>query len=320
MRKRFSVLLAAAVMAGLLVWQRQSIDDFLAIYAYTPPTSVSDLADQMTATSSARRLFYINHPAIEDRDAFNSSCSNKGEHTIVLGCYHAVNRGIFIFHVSDDRLNGVDQVTAAHEMLHAAYDRLGRADRARIDAELQDFYDHGLYDERIKTIMAAYQKTEPNDLKNEMHSIFGTEIAVLPPDLETYYKQYFTDRGKVVAYASSYQAEFTSRQAKVADFDARLAALKQQINSNTASLDQRESSISALRSQMDAQRSSGDISSYNQNVPLYNNAIDSYNALITATKGLISQYNQMVSDRNRLALQVTELAHSIDSSFQPISN
>lgn len=319
MRKRLLILVLAFALTMLAVWQRQAIMDWALLYSYTPPTSVSELATEITATDSARRLFYVNHPAIEDREAFNSNCSNKGEHTIVLGCYHAVDRGIFIFHVSDERLNGVDQVTAAHEMLHAAYDRLSRSERARVNAQLQDFYDHGMYDDRIKTIMDAYKKSEPADVQNEMHSIFGTEIAVLPPGLETYYKRYFTDRSKVVSYASAYQAEFASRQAKVTAYDKQLNGLKQQIDANSSKLDTQESDINSLRSQMDSQRSSGDVESYNRNVPIYNSSIDQYNALITTTRGLISEYNQLVSDRNNLALQVTQLAHSIDSSFQPIS-
>ncbi len=83
-------------------------------------------------------------------------------------------------------------------MLHAAYNRLNSADKSRIDNSLQKYYQHTLTDQRIKNIIAAYKKTEPNDLVNEMHSIFGTEVAELPPELETYYKQYFSNRSVVV--------------------------------------------------------------------------------------------------------------------------
>ena len=37
--------------------------------------------------------------------------------TAVLGCY--ANREISIFNVTDQRLDGIREVTAAHEMLHA---------------------------------------------------------------------------------------------------------------------------------------------------------------------------------------------------------
>jgi hypothetical protein len=275
----FSLAIAAAVL-----WQHQAVFDWVRLSNYTPPASVSQLSDEIMLTSKAQKLFYVNHPAVEDRESFSKACSNRGEHTIVLGCYHPVDRGIFIFHVSDERLNGVDQVTAAHEMLHAAYDRLGGRQRSRIDAMLQDYYKSGLYDERIKTIMAAYQKTEPNDVVNEMHSIFGTEVSVLPSSLEEYYSQYFRDRSRVVGYASDYQGEFTSRQTRVTDYDARLKTMKEQINGNSDSLERQQADITALRARLDSDRNSGNIEAYNANVPVYNDRIDSYNYLINSTK------------------------------------
>ncbi len=59
-----------------------------------------------------------------------------------------------------------------------------------------------------------------------MHSIFGTEVQTLPPDLETYYSQYFKNRSSVVGLSARYQAEFTSRKDQVAADDARLKSLK----------------------------------------------------------------------------------------------
>ncbi len=315
-RWRFLIVFVLFVVA---LWQHQSIHDWLLLRSYQPPAAVVQLADDIKLSPPARRIFYVNHPSLDDRQSFGSFCGGRGEHTIVLGCYHPVDRGIFVFHVTDYRLNGVDQVTAAHEMLHAAYDRLSGSKRIRIDGLLQNYFEHDVHDDRLKTIIAAYRKSEPQDIVNEMHSIFGTEVANLPPALETYYKQYFEDRSKIVGYASDYQQEFTSRQQQVAAYDQQLQDMKQQISNNTTSLDTREQEITALRSQMDAERSSGNVDGYNANVSNYNSRIDAYNGLINRTKTLIASYNNIVVARNELALQVADLAHSIDSSFQPIS-
>jgi hypothetical protein len=315
---RLMLTIFAILILSIGFWQQQNIRDEINLYGYTPPASVVQLADDVQLTPSARRMFYVNHPELLDRSAFNSSCSNRGEHTIVLGCYHPVDRGIFVFHVSDDRLTGVDQVTAAHEMLHAAYDRLGSRDRAHIDQLLLDFYNTKLSDPRIKTVIDTYRKTEPNDVPNEMHSVFGTEVTTLTPELEAYYKHYFTDRSLVTKYANDYQAEFTTRQQKVAEYDTQLTNMKNQIDNNTNELEAQESRISAFKRQMDIQRSTGDIAGYNANVPVYNGQVDAYNNLISTTKGLITSYNQVVITRNELALQVTQLAQSIDSSIKPI--
>lgn len=318
---RIRRILAPVIVLALLavsVTHVRAISDYVRLYNYHPDVVVEQLADQTTMTPEARRLFYINHPAIDDRNSFNTECNEQGEQTIVLGCYHSVDRGIFVFHVTDARLNGVEQVTAAHEMLHAAYDRLSTSERKKIDSELQNFYDTQVHDQRIRDTMAAYQKSEPNDVQNEMHSIFATEIGTLTPDLEAYYKQYFTNREAVVQYADSYQQEFTSRQDQVKNYDAQLAGLKTQIDQNTASLKSQETDINTMQRQMESDKSHGNTEAYNAQVATYNAKVNQYNNLIHETQGEISQYNQIVATRNSLALEVRELTQSINSSLSPI--
>lgn len=323
--KRFAVLkriMAPVIVLALVaitVTHARAISDYVRLYNYHPDVVVEQLATQTTMTPEARHLFYVNHPAIDDRSNFNGECNKEGEQTIVLGCYHSVDRGIFIFHVTDARLNGVEQVTAAHETLHAAYDRLSSSERKKIDAELQNFYDTQVHDQRIRDTMAAYQKSEPNDVQNEMHSIFATEIGTLTPDLESYYKQYFTNREAVVQYADSYQQEFTSRQDQVKSYDTQLAALKTEIDQNTSSLKSQESDINAMQRQMESDRGQGNTVAYNAQVTTYNAKVDQYNALIHETQTEIAQYNQVVATRNSLALEVRELTQSINSSLAPIN-
>src|SRR5262249_17898052 len=122
-----------------------------------------------------------NHPEIDTKNNFSSNCPNNGgEKTVILGCYHPDQNGIFVLGVSDPRLDGVMQVTAAHEMLHAEYDRLNSKDRSYVNGLLMDYYEHDLHDQRIQDVIAAYKLSEPNDVVNEMHAVFGTEIAKLP--------------------------------------------------------------------------------------------------------------------------------------------
>jgi uncharacterized protein YukE len=317
--KRLAAPVLVLALLVLVATHVRALSDYVRLYNYHPDATVMQLADQTTMTPAARRLFYINHPAVDDRDSFNGECNNDGEQTIVLGCYHSIDRGIYLFHVTDNRLNGVEQVTAAHEMLHAAYDRLSSKEKAKINAELQNFYDTQVQDERIRSTMAAYQKSEPKDLQNEMHSIFGTEITILTPELETYYGQYFTNRKAVVQYADSYQQEFTSRQDKVKSYDTQLTSLKKQIDQNTTTLKEWESDINNRQRQMESDKERGNVEAYNAQVSSYNAQVDQYNGLIHQTQNEISQYNQIVAVRNSLALEVRELTQSINSSLSPIS-
>jgi hypothetical protein len=315
------LLLPVALLAFLAVGvlNLQNIADYVRLYNYQPPAQVEALASDTTMTPKARRLFYLNHPQIDERSAFNTACNQNGEETIVLGCYHSMDKGIYLYNVTDTRLKGVEQVTAAHEMLHAAYDRLSSNERKSLDAKLQNFYDTKVQDSRIRSTMAAYQKSEPRDIVNEMHSIFATEIGTLTPELEAYYSQYFVNRSQIAHYADSYQKEFTSRQDRVAAYDKQLTGLKTQVAQNTATLKARESDIASMQRQMDSDRSAGNVDAYNAKVSAYNTKIDQYNELVRSTQSNIAEYNRLVAERNSLALEVRELTQSISSQLTQLN-
>jgi chromosome segregation ATPase len=270
-------------------------------------------------TSYARHLFYVNKPAITTGTDFTSHCPQGAEKTVVLGCYRSGDQGIYLYDVTDARLQGVVQVTGAHEMLHAAYLRLSSSERKRVDGLLEDFYEHQLTDQRVKDTIAAYRQTEPTEISNEMHSVFATEILELTPDLEAYYKQYFTDRKKVAAYTAQYEGEFTSRQQQVADYDSQLASLKQTIESNQSELKSKRAALVQLQNQMETQRAQGNYATYNAEVAGYNRAVNDYNRLLGETRSAIDEYNSIVEKRNAVALEERELTQALSAQSLPSS-
>lgn len=321
LRHRLSVplLLVLFGLLALVAKNPYTISDWLRLRNYQPEASVLTIADATSMTDKARHLFFINHPTLQDKAAFHQSCPQYDEQTIVIGCYEAGQRGIFVLKVDDQRLNGVEEVTAAHEMLHAAYERLSSSEQAKVDGLLQAYADNQLKNERILTALEGYKKSEPGQQLNEMHSMFGTEIASLPADLEAYYSQYFSDRTKVVAAADAYQAAFTSRQASIKQYDIQLESLNTSIKANTRSLETQAAAIDTGRKKLEAYRLSGDIEAYNNGVAPFNNQVNAYNALLTAARQQISQYNSLVEQRNAIAAQTVELQKAIDSSSLPAS-
>jgi hypothetical protein len=308
-------LLSLFLVLGVVAANKQNILDWWKLHSYQPPAQVVQIATSDSMTNYARKVWYVNHPEFDAKPEFRIACPNNGgEQTIVLGCYHGSQDGIFVLNVDDPRLKGVIEVTSAHEMLHAAYDRLSSSEKKTLDTELNAFYKKGLTDERIRATIAAYRQSEPKDLVNEMHSIFGTEVAQLPKPLESYYKRYFSDRQQLVAYGSQYQAEFTSRQQVVARDDTQLSALKKQIDSQEASLKTKQTGINAQHDRLLQLRNSGDFNSYNSGVPAYNAAIDVYNQQVAAIRALITQYNQLVAQRNAIALEQDELVNALNSN------
>lgn len=319
-RKLFYGVFALLLALNAALWfGREPFLDWQALRSYQAPSTISKLASDDTMTPEARKYFYMNHPSVEDRTNFNKHCPNDSEHSVVLGCFLGNRAGIYLFNVSDPELHGVEQVTAAHEMLHQAYQRLSSSERARVNKLLEDYYKNDLKDETIKEQVALYRQSEPTAVADEMHSLFGTQVAQLPAELETYYKQYFTKRSTVTDFYASYQSAFTERKQQIAAYDAQLSDLKTHIDTMERSLTQQKTALNTLQSQMEQYKSSKTYDQYNALVPTYNAKVNAYNADLELLKREIASYNDIVGKRNAIALEEQTLQQHLSSKLQSTS-
>ncbi len=311
-KRLVSVLLTCAFIASpiLVFMQHQNIYDWWSLRSYVAPASVEKLATDTSMTDKARKIFYVARPSLQEKQSFRSFCASA-EKTIVLGCYKQ-GSGIYVYNVTDDRLNGVHEVTAAHEMLHAAYDRLSSSEQTRIDHLTTAFY-NGLTDERIKKNVEAYRSRDASVVPNELHSILATEVKVLTPELEAYYKQYFTNRQKVVSYSDQYEAEFSKRSDLVESYDVQLKSIKAEIDAYNESLTRQATVIDAESARLDSLRNSDNIPAYNAGIPNYKRLISNYNSDLSRLKAKISTYNLIIEQRNSVVSEEQELFNAIDT-------
>lgn len=313
-RYALSWLVFIAVVAGLVIGvsNLQEITDWLRLRNYHPDAQIVRIADSDTMKSETRRVFYNNHPELDGKQQFNGHCRSEAEQTIVLGCF-IENQGIFLLNVTDSRLNGVLEVTAAHETLHAMYARLNKNERAKVDKMTTSFFST-LNDERIQKTVEGYRSKDPSVVPNELHSILGTEVRNLSPQLENYYKKYFSDRGKIVDLSDNYEKAFLDIENSAKDYDARLSALKQSIESDEAQLRAQAVALDEKQRELNSLRASNDINGYNSQVPVYNGLVKEYNTLVSRTKQEINEYNSLLSVRNDLVLQQQQLYQEINSN------
>lgn len=301
-------LLTVAIGSFVAVNNAQNIIDWWRLRSYKPTELISQIATKASMNDKGRRLFYIHDPAVLDKKLFQNSCT-VGEASIVLGCYIS-NQRIYIFDVQDDRLKGVTEVTAAHEMLHAAYDRLSPSDKEYVDSLLQEAYDR-LSKDRVRENIATYKERDPSIVPNELHSILGTEIRELPKDLETYYKKYFEDRLAVVTLSESYAVEFENREKQIEAYDSQLQNINGEITRMQADLSLQNTALEQERKLID--RIKNDVGAYNNAVNAFNAEVGSYNASALELKTLIESYNQIVEKRNLIAVEERELVEAIDT-------
>ncbi len=312
------MLVILVIGGALAAWQRNAIIDWALLRSYAPPAAIAQLARETTMTSLGKHWFYLDRPELDNKPAFNAHCGSlqsSGEDSAVLGCFTGNRQGIYLYDVTDSRLNGVIEVTAAHEMLHQAYARLSSQERTRVDAMLVSFSKQ-LTDQTVKDQLAVYQKSEPGELVNEMHSLFGTEIANLPAPLETYYARYFSDRAKVVAFNAQYQAVFTAQLKQIDSYDAQLATLKKTIDAEQADLQNTLQALQLQKARLDTMDQGS--AAYHAAAIAYNADVNAYNSELAVTKQHIDEYNQIVDTRNSIAVQERELESSLNSQLTPV--
>lgn len=312
-----------ALLLVVLVWgfvaflfiERQAVYDWWRLRGYAAPSEISALADSTTMNDSARRIFYVYHPQLEPASSFNEHCRD-GEFTIVLGCY-AQGRGIYIFRVDDPRLEGIEEVTAAHEFLHAAYDRLSSDERKKVDALTTEVY-RNLENERIQETVAEYKKNDSSIVPNELHSIIGTEVRNLPNELEQYYAKYFTDRKQIVSYSEAYEAAFNDRKNQAKEYEVRLRNLKSQIESTNKELEEEHTRLEREAEDIQTEANSSDSSSYNERISTYNADVDEYNRQVAEVADMVDTYNDLYETYKELVMEQQDLFKSIDSRPQQI--
>lgn len=311
-------LLILAMAAGILLFRQQIIDQFN-YYEFQPSSDVAALAARDELSDTGKFYFYSARPQIEDRTTFNNSCDSiKDETTVVLGCY--AGQRIYVFDVKDAQIDGIKEVTAAHEMLHAAYDRLSDSERSHVDS-LLEAQAAKITDPSIVSLLKAYDKTEPGERVNELHSIIGTQVANISPELESYYSRYFKDRSVVVGLYNKYEGVFNSLKSQQDELSDELDQLSAQITGKAATYNQDVAQLNADIESFNHKASSGGFANQGE----FNsdrNALIARQASLSQEKtdinNLIDDYNKKRAQLAAINSQAEALNRSINSNLNPL--
>jgi hypothetical protein len=302
----------AIIIAVVIIGIRftQDLEDWSKLLHYQPSPVIAKLATTTTMTDTARRLFYVNQPTIESQKLSLNLCKSS-EHTIVLGCY-VPSRGIFLQEVVDPRLQGVMEVTAAHEMLHVAYQRMTMLEQTQINKQLQSALEK-LQNPRILKLVETYRSQDARSVDNELHSILGTEVLNLSPELEEHYRKYFTDRSTIVLLSEKYERVFTALRSKAKVLNVQLIERKSALEQLAAQVKQEAASVDSERSNLQSSISSSPQSDYNFRVSNFNDRVNGYNQLVARLREQTETYNQMVNEHNSIALEEKSLVESLEN-------
>lgn len=312
-----AVLLNVALLAGStwVALNPQRVADQFVVWQYEPSVTVSLYSERTTMTEHGRFLFLASAPSIESEGDFDEICATQLEDVGILGCYLPDEKRIYLYDVTDDRLAGIEEVVAAHEMLHAAWDSLDDAERERLEVLLEAEVTARADDEELTETLAFYAKTEPGQRINELHSIVATEFAQISDELEEYYSQYFVDRAATIALHDASSAVFEEQEAQIEALVARLETLEASINADEATYNAGYDALNRDIDSFNARAESGDFSSQAQfdrerNALLARQA--ELDALFTSVDARVTEYNGLIEELDALNARITELNESIN--------
>jgi hypothetical protein len=318
-----SIIICCLLIAGtlLFLFYRQRITDQIIVWSYNPSADVISLVDRGGMNDNGKFYYLASQPELflpAASTEFDQVCDQVESTTAILGCYNGFK--IYIKDVVDEQLDGISEVTAVHETLHAIYDRMGDDEKAKIDVLLQAEYIKLKDDETFLDLMEFYSRSEPGQRNNELHSIIGAEVAVISPELETYYSKYFADRQKVVALNTKYSGVFDALKSRADELSAQLTALSETITNQS---DQYNSDSKILNNDIISFNNRANSSGFSSQTQFNNdrNILINRSEALDATRNSINEqvdnYKTLAAEHDAITIESKTLYNLLDNPLAP---
>lgn len=306
-------------LVAFLVVNFGVIRDIFVGLSYRPSSEMSEIREKLDLTGKGWRIFNASLPELEEREEFNQICRGEESENAVLGCYR--DDRVYVYNVLSEELDGIREVTAAHELLHAVYDRMSAEERRELSPVLNE-----IYKKNQEILGEEIELYDDVDREEELFVRIGTEIATLPNELEKRYSEIFKDQDKIVGFYDGYITVFREIERKLKELLARVQELEAEIKGKT---EQYEAEVGVLNN---------DISEFNNCAKTPNcftskwvfnsqrNTLisrqNSLTGLYNEINGLISEYNTLAAEYNENLLHGQALNKAINSNekVEGISN
>lgn len=282
------------ILIFLALLNAENIANVYAVVSYSGDTRVAILADSAGMNLKGKALFLSQSPELVSADELQTHCPLAGAGLVEYGCYLPSRNKIYILGIASPPYSEAMTVTAAHEMLHAAWAELGTGARNDISSVLQGYIQQVADGDArtIKDSLARYDANEAVQI-NELHSFVGSEVGSgVGDELEAHYRRYFSDRTK----SSSANTRATQGEEEIRnDLEARRSELSERL----ADINDYEAKwLAPFRAAMQQNLYYGSYYTYNKNVEGYNKNLEMYNQKVDEYERRRRLFNEDIDKYN----------------------
>lgn len=276
------------IFAALLIWTvcGNSLQDFWLGLGYEPSSKEVAIRDDLELTGRGERIFNATKMQLEDSNSFNQHCESHSKEISLLGCY--TDGKIYVYEITNQQLIAANRVTAAHELLHAAWERMNFWERD----ELEDLLE-AVYRENQDWFEKELEYYDEAERLEEVYTRAGTKLSDLPEELEEHYAKFFRNRGKIVQFYQEYEAPFLVLQLELEELAEKIEQVSKEIEA------EREVYYN-------------EVEALNQEIMAFNNCagvagcFSSEGEFTARRKAIVTRQEQIEASREKLNQKITE--------------
>lgn len=290
------------------------IQDFFQGNAYQPSAEMARIRNDLQLTDKGKFIFNSAQPKLSESDEFNKYCRSDSPEAAILGCYTMNN--IYVYNITDAELDGIRELTTAHELLHAVWARMSDEEKTALVEPLTRTF------EANQDFMAEeINNYDISQKQEELYVRAGTEVANLPADLERHYAEIFKNQDAVVAFYDKYIGVFRTLTAELDSLKAELDQINTVVTAKTAEYEQRSSQLNAeVTSFNSCARTTGCFKTeeeFEAKKSVLMGEQAALEALYEEINSLIASYNSKVEIYNTDVLRSENLNNMINSNSKP---
>lgn len=305
-------LILIVAVAVAVVLNRQWIYDWWRGLSYQPTGEMGRIMEDLKLTGRGEFLLKATRPTLSESGEFNAECRDDADAEVaVLGCY--TEGDIYVYNITEKELAGIRELTTAHELLHAVWERMPEEERRALTAALTKTFE--MNQELLKSELATY---DVNERQEELYVRAGTEVADLPAELEKHYAEIFVDQDLVVGFYNAYIVVFREIEAEMDGLMSEMEGLRAEMDNLTAEYERRVKQFNAnVVSFNSCAAVAGCFKSeaefYSRRAGLLAEQ-DALGAMYDEIGGIVDRYNALVEQYNADVTRTEKLNQAINSN------